>query len=161
MNILKLSLWVLSFLFLILSIACTPTCDQTMPSDKDLDYTNEQNIAMNGNDVTAYFTQGKALKGSPNFQSKQDGILYHFASAEAKTLFDANPNQYLPEFGGFCAVAASFNKVEPVQLDLFDVYKGKIYFSRNAKAQRLWNEDKSGTVAVSYTHLTLPTIYSV
>ena len=146
MNTLKLTLWVFSFTFLFLNIGCTPTCEQSMPSDKDLDYTNAQNIAMNGNDVTAYFTQGKALQGNPAFQSNQNGIVYHFASEEAKALFEANPTQYLPQYGGFCAVAASYNKVEPVELDLFDVYKGKIYFSRNAKAQKLWNEDKAGTV---------------
>ena len=141
---LKLAFCVLSFV--VLAVACTPTCEQSMPSDKDLDYTNEQNVAMNGNDVTAYFTQGKAIQGNSTFQSTQNGVTYYFASEEAKTLFETKPTQYLPQFGGFCAVAASFNKVEPVQLDLFDVYEGKIYFSRNEKAQRLWNEDKSGTV---------------
>ena len=141
-NFLKLTFCALSFA--LLALACTPTCEQAMPSNKALDFTNAQSVALNGNDVTAYFTQKKVVKGNSSFQSTQEGIIYHFASSEAKALFDANPMKYLPQFGGYCAVAASFNKVEPSQLDLFDVYEGKVYFARNEKAQKMWNEDKSG-----------------
>ena len=139
---LKLAFCALSFA--LLALACSASCDQAMPSNKALDFTNDQSVALDGNDVTAYFTQNKVVKGNASFQSTHKGITYHFASGGAKALFDTNPTKYLPQFGGFCAVAASFNKVEPIQLDLFDVYEGKVYFSRNEKAQRLWNEDKPG-----------------
>ncbi len=122
----------------------TPTCELSMPADKKLDSVNEQNIILDGHDVTAFFTSKQLLKGNPAFASKVDGITYQFASAASKQMFDANPAKYQPQFGGFCAVAASFNKVEPAQLDLFDVYEGKLYFARNPKAQKMWNGDKAG-----------------
>ena len=126
---------------------CTPTCEQSMPADKRLDSVNEQNIILDGHDITAFFTDSKLVKGNSAYASQIDGITYHFVSEAAKQMFDANPTKYQPQFGGFCAVAASFNKVEPAQLDLFDIYEGKIYFARNAKAQKMWEEDKAGIKA--------------
>ena len=122
-----------------------PTCDQSLPVDMRLDNVNEQNIVLDGHDVTAFFTDNQVVKGNPNYASQMDGITYHFASEKAKQMFDENPTKYIPQFGGFCAVAASFNKVEPVQLDLFDVYEDKLYFSRNEKAQKIWNKKKKKT----------------
>lgn len=119
-----------------------PSCDKNMPADMRLDFVNEQNIALDGHDVTAFFTDQQVRKGNANYASQIDGITYQFASDAAKQLFDENPTKYTPQFGGFCAVAASFNKVEPSQLDLFDIYKGKLYFARNEKAQKMWNKKK-------------------
>ena len=119
-----------------------PTCNKALPADKRLDNVDKRNVAMDGHDVTAFFTQNKPVKGSSRFASQQNGVTYFFASAQAKQLFDASPNKYIPKFGGYCAVAASFNKIETVQIDLFDVYEGKLYFNRNAKAQKIWNKNK-------------------
>lgn len=125
--------------------ACgVPVCETTMPEKMALDSVNDQDIAMDGYDVTAFFTKQKATKGSAQFQSNYKGINYHFENESAKALFDRNPEKYLPAFGGYCAVAASFAKVEAAQIDLFDLYKGKLYFARNAKAEKMWMEDKDG-----------------
>ncbi len=125
--------------------ACgVPNCELAMPAEMALDSVNGQNVAMEGYDVTAYFTKQKATMGFAKFQSTFQGTKYQFESEQAKAMFDASPQKYLPAFGGYCAVAASFAKVEAAQVDLFDVYEGKLYFSRNAKAHKLWLEDKSG-----------------
>ena len=168
MKIIKYLSILSALVFLVSSYVAPPTCDQALPTDKRLDNVDKGNVAMDGHDVTAFFTQNKPVKGSSKFASELNGVTYYFASAQAKQLFDATPNQYIPKFGGYCAVAASFNKVEAVQIDLFDVYEGNLYFNRNAKAQKIWNKDKKAVQVranklwpVSYTHLTLPTICSV
>jgi YHS domain-containing protein len=51
-------------------------------------------------DVVAYFTQGQYVQGKPEFHSQHEGVDFRFASAEHKVLFDKNPAQYLPQFGG-------------------------------------------------------------
>ncbi len=133
------------FIGLRLFNACnTPSCEQAMPTDMVLNSVNDQNVAMDGYDVTAFFTKNEAILGDANFSSQYNGVTYHFANAEAKMLFDGSPELYLPQFGGFCAVAASANKLEPAQIDLFDVYGGKLYFARNEKAQQMWEKDKDG-----------------
>ena len=139
----------LSSLFLICGLlfisACgVPVCEKTMPEGMALNSVDDQTIAMDGYDLTAFRTKKKAIKGSAGNQSTYQGITYHFENEIAKKMFEGNPEKFIPSFGGFCAVAASFGKVEPVQIDLFDLYEGKLYFARNAKAQKMWMEDKSG-----------------
>jgi YHS domain-containing protein len=60
-------------------------------------------VAISGYDTVAYFTQSKAVKGSPEFQSEFLGETWHFASAKHRDLFAANPVAYAPQYGGFCA----------------------------------------------------------
>ena len=60
-------------------------------------------LMLKGHDVVAYFTQNKHALGQAQFSSVYEGITFRFASAEHKTLFDANPKKYQPEYGGFCA----------------------------------------------------------
>jgi YHS domain-containing protein len=63
----------------------------------------DESVMLKGHDVVAYFTQGKHAMGQPQIKSVYEGVTFRFASAEHKTLFDANPAKYLPEYGGYCA----------------------------------------------------------
>lgn len=74
---------------------------------------NRDGVAIQGYDAVAYFTENKAVKGDPKFQSSHQGALYYFASAEHKARFEANPAAYAPAFGGYCGYAASIGKVRP------------------------------------------------
>lgn len=60
-------------------------------------------VAIKGYDTVAYFTQSKAVKGSPEFQSEFLGETWQFASAKHRDLFAADPVAYAPQYGGFCA----------------------------------------------------------
>jgi YHS domain-containing protein len=64
---------------------------------------NEDSLMLKGHDVVAYFTQNKHAMGSAQFKSVYEGVAFWFASAEHKALFDAAPQKYLPQYGGFCA----------------------------------------------------------
>ena len=60
-------------------------------------------IAIQGYDPVAYFTDGQAVKGSDAFAYEWLGAIWHFASAEHRDLFAADPVRYAPQFGGYCA----------------------------------------------------------
>ena len=59
---------------------------------------NEDDIAINGYDVVAYFTQETATKGKNEFISKFKSLEWKFSSAKNLTLFEANPDKYLQRF---------------------------------------------------------------
>jgi len=46
---------------------------------------------------------GIAQKGLNEYKSVHEKIVYYFASAAQKAMFDKNPNKYKPQYGGFCA----------------------------------------------------------
>jgi YHS domain. len=63
----------------------------------------QDSVLLAGADVVAYFTEGAFRQGNPAIRSRYQGVNLHFSSAANKALFDAAPEKYLPEYGGFCA----------------------------------------------------------
>ena len=67
-------------------------------------------IAIMGYDPVAYFTEGRALKGSPDFSHEWLGETWHFASAEHRDAFAADPIRYAPQYGGYCALGVVYDE---------------------------------------------------
>jgi len=66
------------------------------------DYTHST-PGIGGYDLVAYFTDGKPMRGSGYQVSVFEGVTYAFASEEHKEMFEANPEKYVPAYGGYCA----------------------------------------------------------
>jgi len=66
-------------------------------------------LVLQGHDPVAYFTDGKPVKGDPRFAYDFDEARYHFASAQHRDMFAADPEKYAPQFGGYCTGSMSRN----------------------------------------------------
>ena len=87
--------------------------------------------------------RGKPIKGDAAYASEHNGVTYHFASADAKSLLDANPEQYLPAFGGWLAFGMPVEDQFPIDPHSFKAVDGRLLlFLRNkdADARDLWNK---------------------
>jgi len=105
-------------------------------------------IAVGGFDTVAFFTDKKPVNGDPGISSSYHGATYIFASKEHKDLFDASPEQYLPQCGGFCAFGVSVNALFPVDIvHTWQVRDGKLYFNLNKSILKSFNKDFAGNVA--------------
>jgi hypothetical protein len=62
-------------------------------------------LAIKGYDPVAYFTTGAPMRGLPAIEYEWDEQRYHFAKAEHRELFRADPVRYAPQFANFCAMA--------------------------------------------------------
>ena len=71
--------------------------------------TGRGGLAIKGYDPVAYFTDGRPVKGDPQFTHMFEGATYQFASASSRDQFAKEPARYVPQFGGFCAWAVSRN----------------------------------------------------
>ncbi len=87
----------------------------------------EDSVMLKGHDVVAYFTQNKHALGSAQFKSVHQGVTFRFASAEHKTLFDASPAKYLPQYGGFCANGIVYGIPWGGDADSWRMVDGKLY----------------------------------
>lgn len=83
--------------------------------------------AIGGYDVTAYFTQGKPVRGNKAYRAKWNGAEWRFASADARDRFLANPAAYAPQFGGYCTNAMSLGKVVDGDPEIWRLRDGKLY----------------------------------
>jgi YHS domain-containing protein len=104
-------------------------------------------VAIQGYDAVAYFTDHQAVKGDAKFSSSHDGAIYTFASAEHKALFDADPSQYAPAYGGYCGYAASIGKVRPADPLLWSIVDGRLIVQHTKGAVELWEKDVAGNKA--------------
>ena len=59
-------------------------------------------LAVQGYDVVSYFN-ATPKEGSKSIKSSVSGVHYYFSSQKNKSLFDKNPNRYIPKYGGWCA----------------------------------------------------------
>jgi len=95
-------------------------------------FTDENKLANMGYDVVNYFTTNTAQKGSIEFSAENDGATYYFINAENLKAFKANPNNYLPQYDGYCAFAiAKMSKKVAVSPETFRIDDGKLYLFYN------------------------------
>ncbi len=112
-------------------------------------------VAVSGYDAVAYF-DGQARAGDPAFNSIHNDGLYHFSSEANKQKFDADPERYIPLYGGYCATAASEGKLFGVDPTNFKITGDKrlTLFYRGAGGDTLpqWNENETERRAAADKH---------
>ena len=86
-------------------------------------------VAIMGYDTVAYFTDGKAVKGSEEFSYEWLGTPWHFASKKHQEMFMSEPVKYAPQYGGYCAGEVALNGSVTVNVDpeAFKIIDGKLY----------------------------------
>lgn len=89
--------------------------------------TNKAGAAIDGYDTTAYWRKSAAQSGSAAHIAQWLGTPWQFADAETAALFEAAPEKYAPQFGGFCTRAMSFGKVVNGDPEVWRIYQGKLY----------------------------------
>ena len=109
-------------------------------------YAASDGLAAGGYDVTAYFTEGKAVRGSAKHELMLQGVTWRFASAESKVKFQANPYAYAPQFGGYCAWAVSQGYLASGDPEQWKIVDGKLYLNFNARAKELWEADQAAAI---------------
>ena len=116
-------------------------------SAKDAVYQSFFGTAIDGTDPVAYFTENKPVKGSSDFAHEWNGATFHFASAENRDLFAANPEKYAPQYGGYCAWAVSQGYTASTDPNAWKIVDGKLYLNYNKSVQQKWEADIPGHIA--------------
>ena len=85
-------------------------------------------VAIMGYDTVAYFTEGKAVKGSENFSYEWLGTPWYFASSKHRDMFISEPIKYAPQYGGYCAGEVAHGSVTVnTDPEAFKIIDGKLY----------------------------------
>ena len=116
------------------------------PSARASDVNQTDGLALRGFDPVAYFTQNKAVLGKPQLTAEYHGVTYEFATKEDQSAFQADPEKYVPQFGGFCAFATSVGVKADADPHEFVVSNGKLYVNNNEQAQKLFQQDVAGNI---------------
>jgi YHS domain-containing protein len=106
-----------------------------------------QEVMLLGYDPVAYFTQGKATRGSREHAVDLPGRTYYFASAEHRRQFEASPDRYEPQYGGFCASGAAFAIKLGSDPTAFQIMDGRLFIFGDVIGQEMWRLDPRWNVA--------------
>ena len=125
------------------TIADPPTAVETIASETSkIRYFSDGNgLAIRGTDPVAYFTQGRPITGTSAFTYTWGNATWQFASAENRDLFAANPKQYAPQYGGFCAWAVSRGYTASIDPKAWKIVDGKLYLNYSSSVQQQWERD--------------------
>ncbi|MDR9827289.1 YHS domain-containing (seleno)protein [Vibrio sp. FNV 38] len=110
-------------------------------------YTDFFGKAIKGYDPVAYFTQGKPVKGRSDFQFEWNGADWSFSSQQNLDAFISNPEQYAPQYGGYCAWAVSKGYTAKIDPSAWSVVDGKLYLNYSKSVQSTWQQDIAGNIA--------------
>ena len=88
---------------------------------------SKNNVAVSGFDVVSYH-KNKAIEGNVNHKVNHKGAVYLFDNEAHKSTFEANPEKFIPQYGGWCAYAMGKNgKKIVINHEAFTIEDGKLY----------------------------------
>jgi YHS domain-containing protein len=99
-------------------------------------------LAVHGFDVVAYFSQKKAVAGAAKFEIAHEGATYRFANQANLDAFKKSPAQYLPQYGGFCAMGVAMGKKLDGDPNVWTVVDGKLYLNLSPEVQGMWQKER-------------------
>ncbi|MEM7611059.1 MAG: YHS domain-containing (seleno)protein [Pseudomonadota bacterium] len=123
----------------------------SMPAhaEKDPIYTGFfSNTALKGYDPVSYFTTGSPAKGDKSFSHEWQGAKWLFTSAENRDRFIAAPEDFAPQYGGYCAWAVAQGYTASGDPEVWKIVDGKLYINYNDKVGATWQEDPQGFIAL-------------
>ena len=99
-----------------------------------------------GYDLVSYHINKQPLRGNGYNVSVHDGVSYLFATKENKETFDANPDKYLPAYGGYCAYGVAVGKKFYSDPEVWRVVDGRLYLNLDTDIQKKWVKDIPGYI---------------
>jgi len=95
-------------------------------------------LAIRGYDPVAYFRDGGPRLGKLEFSVWHGGAVWRFASAAHKALFEADPERYLPAYGGFCAYGTSRGYLVKIEPEAWSIVDGRLYLNYDLDVRKTW-----------------------
>ncbi|MEM7363814.1 MAG: YHS domain-containing (seleno)protein [Pseudomonadota bacterium] len=122
----------------------------TVFADEDPIYTSFfSNVAVGGYDPVAYFEEGRPIEGDAMYSLQYKGAEFRFSSEQNLTLFRANPEDYAPQYGGYCAWAVSQGNLAKGDPDHWKIVDGKLYLNYSKSIQQRWEKNIPGFIATA------------
>lgn len=104
-------------------------------------------VAVGGYDAVSYFRDGEPRPGKAEFAVDWQGVGWRFASAENLSAFQASPEKYAPQYGGYCAYAVSKGATAKGDPLAWTIAGGKLYLNYSPAVRATWRSDVAGNIA--------------
>jgi hypothetical protein len=106
-------------------------------------------LAISGFDPVAYFTDRSPIAGRGEFEASFAGAVWRFRNSGNREAFVADPEVYMPQFGGYDPVAVARGVAVPGDPRLWLVRGERLYLFYSAGAREAFAADSERIVALA------------
>lgn len=103
----------------------------------------DSKLMLRGHDPVSYFTLKQPAPGNPAIKADHDGVTYRFVNEENRALFVKNPNQYAPQYNGFCANGMVYAIPLGGNHDTYKVIDGRLFIFGGANSKNYFEMDEA------------------
>jgi hypothetical protein len=113
---------------------------------------DSNHIAIQGYDTVAYFTDGKAVKGSSQFEYVYDDARWRFSNAAHREMFVADPDRYMPQYDAYCAACLATKACavdipdHPGDPEAWAIVDGKLFMIGDKKTLDQWRPNSAENI---------------
>lgn len=106
-------------------------------------------LAIAGFDPVAYFTDATATLGRPDVEYAYAGAIWRFRNEGNRGAFAADPNVYMPRFGGYDPAGAARGAAVEGHPLLWLILEQRLYFFETAKTRDVFVDDPERIIAAA------------
>jgi hypothetical protein len=106
-------------------------------------------LAINAFDPVAYFTDDASTPGRAEFEYQWKGAVWRFRNEGNRSAFIADPDIYMPRFGGYDPVGVSRGVGVPGNPQIWVVTGTRLYLFYTAAARAAFGEDAAAVTATA------------
>lgn len=114
---------------------------------KNLVHTTGNQLALDGYDPVAFFTDSKPVRGQASITATHRGATYRFASETNRDTFLSDRDRYAPQFGGYCAFGVSLGSLFPTKIETWQIIDGRLLLNKDLGIKKKFDKNKTKNLA--------------
>ncbi|WP_186388256.1 MULTISPECIES: YHS domain-containing (seleno)protein [unclassified Stappia] len=103
-------------------------------------------LALRGVDPVSFFSPAGPVPGDFRVTAVHGGAVYRFASEENKAAFTADPDKYLPQYGGYCAMGVKMGQKLDGDPAVFTIVNDKLYLNVAPAVADMWRSEMAANI---------------
>lgn len=126
-----------------LALLLSAAVSASAPSAQAAFNVDASGVMLHGYDPMGPFYKNKALPGNGRFRVKWGGGIYWFSSAEYRRWFLSDPDRFVPNYGGYCAMAVTRGKKVDADPNFYVRRASGVYVFANGQEMQAWLSDEA------------------
>lgn len=100
-------------------------------------------VALGGTDPVAYFTDSQPTQGDEAISHLYQDTTWYFANTANRDLFAADPDKYVPAYGGYCAYGMAYGGQYSSVPEAWEIVDDRLYLSYSSDMSDRWAADQA------------------
>jgi hypothetical protein len=106
-------------------------------------------LAIGGYDPVAFFTDGRPVLGTGDFELRQAGVVWRFSNTGNRDAFAQRPDIYMPQYGGYDPVSVARGVAVPGDPQVWAIVGERLFLFYSGTQRKKFLADSARFIATS------------